>query len=209
MDFTLIAKGKKYYFYSGSNGRSWSCEELGIGSRGLINCGESYCIDAIKIALYKLGYDEYIVDFFRDARKITREDELFDCRESEDISVKEAEKEFNRRAERRCNGSWLGYDATVPIYYDDEEYLGEEERVIMALKEHVGWHVSQNTFNHTDYIDRQHMCVVCRPNAWNIRPNWRIEFRNPDMLGLELNMDKLLDDIAIEMANEELEYLDY
>lgn len=56
------------------------------------------------------------------------------------------------------NGSFLGFDVTIPIEYDEYDD-GEEQKIRIAIERHIGWNVRRDIWNNTNYIERQHMCV--------------------------------------------------
>ena len=201
--YSLTVKNKTYHFNDNGFGKSWVCPELNVTS----SCNYR-CIDAVIDALEKLEYDECIINVLKQSKDEKRNEKIADRHKSRKMSVQDAEDEYNKRAANHSKNRFLGFDVTIPIEYDEYDD-SEEQRIRIAIKQHIGWYVSEDIWNHANYIERQHMCVKCFPDWGQVEPNWWMEYRNPDMIGHTLNLDKILDDIAIEMANEALEYYDY
>ena len=162
---------------------------------------------------------KHVGDYVRDLIESHNEYKLIHAifrSEEEEIrqmSIEDAEKKFNeylKNIQNTHRSSLHLYDINaMPSTYDSEyENPTEEDLVIAAVNSKLGWHIWGNPWN-DNLIDEQRMELAMHmEHNGSLKYCWYMIFKYPDFLDDHIDMDKIFDDAALEIAQDFYNYED-
>lgn len=184
----MKVNGEEFYIEQAYNGDWWI-----TGLKDGYKTWSMWSLEAIELALKHLGEDRIanIFEGLKDEKYLKAFSYHFDSARynEKDWTIQIAEQKMNEFLSNMHERGKLTYSIN-DITFPDTEYYDEEDWTEYLIREQIGWHIWSSVYN-LKYIDRQKMSVTVRCSFGQIEPQWFMEYRNPEFLGYELDLDKI------------------
>lgn len=126
------------------------------------------------------------------------------------MTVNDAEKELNKFLnEFKYKNITIWKFGDYSTYDHEYENPSETDLVCDKLLDMLGWHINGNPWNDS-LIDEQRMEIAMhQQHNGGLAYNWYMIFKHPDFLNDRIDLDKMFDDAAREIAEEQIQYEEF